>query len=419
MFVTRQLIQTQKFEWKEVKAIIWRNQFLKVDRTKIQVAQDKQIIYSKDGAILKIEEIDLIPKKQKAPMNIQQIINLQWLGQYGEQYQKIGRWTAIWMGVNVDIGGFYCEQGKKIGLWKEIIKFHQDQTITYESGEYINNKKVGQWKVIYNGLEIGGGTYNEDNQRHGKWVKVRALIQRNWTITYIGIYKNGKKVGVWDIYFKFQKRDQLIGGGVYDKTGQGCKTGQWIDIADGFQWDSYVIHNGEYKNGKKVGKWETLQKNLGNKLSLKMIGGGSYDEGNQGLKIDQWIDIGHIFQSAQVTYSGEYKQGNKIGRWDSWWKSKYKQNLKIGGGYYDKGGQSDKIGLWVDVSDEFFEESQVIFNGEYKNGKKIGRWGIWLRIQDRLGGNIGRKQMQIINKNILFQSSGGGAYNELGQKIGT
>ncbi|CAD8167926.1 unnamed protein product [Paramecium octaurelia] len=100
-----------------------------------------------------------------------------------------------------------------------------------------------------------------------------------------------------------------------------------------------------------------------------MIGGGSYDEGNQGLKIDQWIDIGHIFQSAQVTYSGEYKQGNKIGKWDSWWKSKYQQNLKIGGGYYDKGGQSDKIGLWVDISDEFFEESQVIFNGEYKNGK--------------------------------------------------
>ncbi|CAD8167922.1 unnamed protein product [Paramecium octaurelia] len=146
-----------------------------------------------------------------------------------------------------------------------------------------------------------------------------------------------------------------------------------------------------------------------------MIGGGSYDEGNQGLKIDQWIDIGHIFQSAQVTYSGEYKQGNKIGRWDSWWKSKYKQNLKIGGGYYDKGGQSDKIGLWVDVSDEFFEESQVIFNGEYKNGKKIGRWGIWLRIQDRLGGNIGRKQIDVFYE--WRQLTYNGDYNN-GKKVG-
>lgn len=49
------------------------------------------------------------------------------------------------------------------------------------------------------------------------------------------------------------------GGGSYDIWigGSSIKVGMWIELNDRFKWDLQVIEKGEYKNGKKFGRWDT------------------------------------------------------------------------------------------------------------------------------------------------------------------
>lgn len=47
---------------------------------------------------------------------------------------------------------------------------------------------------------------------------------------------------------------KLSGGGLYDENG--VKLGKWIELSDGFSINSKIISNGEYKNDKKVGRWD-------------------------------------------------------------------------------------------------------------------------------------------------------------------
>lgn len=36
------------------------------------------------------------------------------------------------------------------------------------------------------------------------------------------------------------------------------KIGKWFELSDGFMDTSQVIYNGVYKNGEKVGRWDIL-----------------------------------------------------------------------------------------------------------------------------------------------------------------
>ncbi|CAD8132509.1 unnamed protein product [Paramecium octaurelia] len=59
--------------------------------------------------------------------------------------------------------------------------------------------------------------------------------------------------------------------------------------------------------------WEMGDFSLG---KINFSGGGSNDEENQ-LKVGVWIELIDIYKwDSQVAYKGEYKKGQKIGRWD-------------------------------------------------------------------------------------------------------
>lgn len=45
-----------------------------------------------------------------------------------------------------------------------------------------------------------------------------------------------------------------------------------------------------------------------------------------------------------------------------------------GGGSYDEGGEGIKIGDWIEVHDEFIFGSEITYAGLYKNGIKVGTW---------------------------------------------
>ncbi|CAD8159247.1 unnamed protein product [Paramecium pentaurelia] len=359
---------------------------MKLVKTKIQITitQDHFLNYYYNGIILRNEILVDISQNPEILNNVEQIKYLRWQGEYGQNKKKLGKWIAFWNGeALIEVGGYF-KNGLKEGLWKQIFKSYWDKAQVYESGVYVQNQKVGMWNYFYKKNKIGVGSYNQIGLKNGKWIELIDEFQDNCQVTYRGVYKNGKKIGNWDIFYQ----NKQIGGGLYDELGNELKIGTWIEISDGFYSDSQVIYYGEYKNGKKIGGW--------NLVYIKFsIDCGSYDELGKGNKIGSWIELSDGFYEYQeIIIYGEYQDGKRVGRWDF-----EEIGQVIGGGKYNDNGE--KIGKWIDLSDESDFSSEITYKGQYKKGNKIGKWGIYF---------TDGKTKQI----------GGGQYDELdeGTKIG-
>ncbi|CAD8057991.1 unnamed protein product [Paramecium sonneborni] len=244
----------------------------------------------------------------------------------------------------------------------------------------------------------------------------------NSDITWRGVYsKQGIKVGVWEIYWKYGEKNTKIAGGEYDQ--QGRKFGKWIEQCDRFRYGNQSISIGKYnKQGVRVGIWE-LQCKIDGKINK--IGGGEYNE--QGCKIGKWIEQSEEFQFVnQTTWTGEYnKQGVKTGQWDIYCNLKGNNN-KVGGGQYNEYGF--KIGKWVEQCDGFLIDNQSLQIGEYSGGVKVGTWEIFWRYDDKMnkigggeyeqGHKVGKWIEQGIRFENLNQSTWMGEYNNEGVKVG-
>ncbi|CAD8171810.1 unnamed protein product [Paramecium octaurelia] len=134
----------------------------------ITFKNDNRIEYIKDGAIIRSDSIKEISKKPKVMTNMDQIMNLNWVGQYGQNNLKIGKWTIKWEGkILQDVGGEYSVDEKKQGKWKEIIKNYWSKAQVYKVGEYQNGLRTGKWKYIYGENVIGGGVFHKkDNENN-------------------------------------------------------------------------------------------------------------------------------------------------------------------------------------------------------------------------------------------------------------
>ncbi|CAD8164362.1 unnamed protein product [Paramecium octaurelia] len=217
----------------------------------IKLTQEKEIQYILNESIIRREQIYDISSKLEILSNYEQIKFLTWIGSYQKNYQKIGKWTAQWKGNKIyDVGGYYSIVGKKCGIWKEIINNYWEKAKIYELGEYINGERQGFWKFILDEKEIGGGRYNSIGQKDGKWIELNGGFWQNSKVSYIGEYKNGMKIGMWDI----QHENKRIGGGQYDE--QFGPIGKWVELIDGFYSYLEIIYIGEYNKGKKVGRWD-------------------------------------------------------------------------------------------------------------------------------------------------------------------
>ncbi|CAD8078487.1 unnamed protein product [Paramecium sonneborni] len=350
-------------------------------------------ITTTDGFILRVDSQENI---SNLIHNLEQIKHLQWLEQSKPSLNKVGKWTLIWKGLIVkNVGGDYIN-GIKQGQWKEPIQNYWTLAQVYEMGEYENGQKRGKWQYIYEDQEIGGGQYDNQYQKNGRWIELSQNFMRYCQVIYDGEYKNDKKINKWDFKHRFSNiyPFEQIGGGSYNQ--EGSKIGQWIELINNFYGQRQVTFNGEYDNCQKVGKWDTYFRSDGLfSCQFNLIGGGSYD--NQGLKNGKWVDLSNNFYKySQVTYEGNYKNGIKIDKWIINYKS---DNLEqIGGGFYDL--QGNKYGIWIELSEDFRLDSQIIYKGEYDKGNKVGKWNIMFRQID------------------VFEQIGGGNYNEYNTKIG-
>ncbi|CAD8208645.1 unnamed protein product [Paramecium octaurelia] len=400
----------QKWRMQSLNSFKWDFSYNRFIQTKYQIKfpnnNKNEMLYILDGVILRCQNSLLHQEELQQLNNIEQIQYLKWIGDYGQNKQRIGRWAATWNGeVLQEVGGIY-NNGEKQGFWKEPISNYWAKAKAYQIGEYKNNVKRGFWKFIYKDQDIGGGEYNVSGEKNGIWIELSEGFFNDSQVTYKGKYKNGKKNDKWETFVVHNGNTKMIGGGQYDTLG--VKYGLWIDISKEFQTDQYVTYQGQFQNGRRVGQWKIFYSrfNPSDDKMDELIGGGFYDQGAQGLKVGQWIDISNGFNNdAYVTYHGQYILGQKVGRWDIYYRRSFeKQNELIGGGLYDENGSGNKIKNWIELADGFKDFSQVIYQGQYINGKKVGRWEIKQRYDDL----------------DSFEKIGGGQYDEAnpGMKVG-
>ncbi|CAD8192451.1 unnamed protein product [Paramecium pentaurelia] len=321
--------------------------------------------------------------------------------------KKIGIWVEClrmngYQSFQVIGGGYYDNEGKelKIGSWVELIDFGINKQVTF-NGQYNNGYKIGRWNILSSDYsydqtkKIGGGCYNERGLKNGKWVEFDDHSASESYITYCGEYKNGQKVGLWNLYWNNDIYTyQLSGGGCYEIKKGGLKNGKWIESSDNFEKFRQIIYNGVYKDGKKMGKWDIFWRES-KENDFLLIGGGSYNEIEFGKKEGKWKELSVTFsKQSQIIFDGQYKNNQKIGRWNTYFSRNEEQFNQIGGGDYNYE-NGLKQGKWVDLFDNFREDSQVTYNGEYKNGQRVGRWDIYYR--ETLGEN--------------FEWIGGGSYD--------
>ncbi|CAD8112481.1 unnamed protein product [Paramecium sonneborni] len=285
--------------------------------------QSQLNLMKKKRQIIRIEQVKDQLQMSEILTNLEQIKYFQWCGNYGQNSQKVDRWTGSWNQITLeDVGGYYSIVGKKEGLWKELSQNYQGNDVQiYDVGKYINNQRRGTWKFIYDNKQIGGGNYNNQGKKNGRWIELSQNFQNISLIIYKGEYINGKKYGIWDILYK---RNANKAFGFYDQQNNfidSIKIGRWIEPDDGFWNLSQVINIGEYKYGKKVGLWD-IKYRISDNQSFQIIGGGYYKqlEDNSVLgsfKNGQWIELTDGFwRDKQVTYYGEYLNGYKVGKWD-------------------------------------------------------------------------------------------------------
>ncbi|CAD8089901.1 unnamed protein product [Paramecium sonneborni] len=297
-------------------------------------------------------------------------------GEYNMKGQKIGRWNILTLNYSNQLCGCinFDENGNKI--YKT-----ENKSIIFV-GQFRNNAKIDRWDTLYKYnekeyIKIGGGIYNQVEIKVGKWIEMDVGFKKVKQVTYKGEYNiNGMKVGRWNINFAYLEKDEYkeIGGGSYDQEEN--KIGKWIELDEEFDQQKQITYNGEYfMKGIKIGRWDINYCDLNGDGTYKLIGGGQYDQ--KGIKIGKWAELDKEFnQSKNITYNGEYSsKGIKIGLWDINYcdrdgDGKYKL---IGGGSFNQEGT--KIGRWTELNGIFSKYYQFTQSGEYnKKGKKIGVW---------------------------------------------
>ncbi|CAD8129211.1 unnamed protein product [Paramecium sonneborni] len=148
----------------------------------------------------------------------------------------------------------------------------------------------------------------------GRWIELDEGFQVNKQVIYNGEYNaKSMKIGKWIIVF-WGNNMCVQGDNIVVVKGQ-KKIGTWIELDEGFDYYKQVAYNGEYNmKDKKVGRWDIWWKYNGQN---KQIGDGSYDQGEDQKKIGSQVEVDPIFYDyKQVTCRGEYNlKGKKVGIW--------------------------------------------------------------------------------------------------------
>ncbi|CAK76177.1 unnamed protein product (macronuclear) [Paramecium tetraurelia] len=401
--------------------------------------------YLQDGEILKKEKKT---DKIEINKNIEMIKYAKWDGELNNQNMKCGNWQAFWKGKKLGIGGYYDQCNLKTGKWVEFFNQYWEQItlsilqvgvklFSQENTKMERNSVFGKHSIDTNKGNYFKQclcTYDKDGLQQGRSFEVSEQFWDLCQVFEFGVYRDGKKVGRWEIQ---SKQSIILGGGNYNQ--KGLKDGRWVELESNF-WKYFqlrvirqnqVIQIGDYQNGIKIGFWKIqfkmtelfdYQDMYKNFLKYNR-GGGSYLNDK---KIGRWKEIHDNFHNqCQVIYAGEYFNGVKIGQWNTLYKG-IRQDEYINMYYImitilieeeanilmEKKQNNGQIYILISksiVALSYLSQCQVFQTGVYEEGLKQGQWKILFRINNQEN----HQNMQIINQNQR-----GTGYYENGLQIG-
>ncbi|CAD8118130.1 unnamed protein product [Paramecium primaurelia] len=139
----------------------------------------------------------------------------------------------------------------------------------------------------------GGGNYNDRGLKFGQWIEIYDKFWDYCKVLFVGNYKEGIKIGDWEVHFYQQDNNSLkIGKGTYNDLGM--KTGYWTEPSETF-WEKFqVIYEGQYSNGIKSGKWNAFFT--------------GHLHNRNGIKIKKWMDLYENYLEQPI-YVGKYQDG--------------------------------------------------------------------------------------------------------------
>ncbi|CAD8108700.1 unnamed protein product [Paramecium sonneborni] len=426
---------------------------------------EKKFIQQTEQTSISFEVLENDNKKLKfnSIQNLEQAKHLQVEGQYGVKGNRIRKWKYFWKGQEIG----YCQYniwGQQDGNQIELCDNYSDKKNVLEIGQCSKGKRCGKWSFYCGYRQIGGGSYNEEGIKTGKWVELDSQFKLERQIIYQGEYNmKGLKIGKWNIEYcnPGQEEYKKIGGGLYDQENQ-IKNGQWIELWDNFEKYTQVISYGKYsQEGIKVDKWDFQYRQYNEqkyrqmqmvmdliiKRELKYRVGYSQMMGLTG-KNKSFIKV-IIMQEGQKLVNGIFtfviqekkyriklvvdpmiNREQRMGCGQNCGKDfvsrlrslrmvdiirkvlrqidgifvivlKITKIMNQCGGFYDSEGI--KTGKWVELDEHFFWEKQIIYEGQYNwKGMKIGQWD--------------SKYCSFYDKE--YKLVGGGSYNQKGVKAG-
>tara|TARA_B100000686_G_scaffold354186_1_gene463123 strand:- start:11015 stop:12142 length:1128 start_codon:yes stop_codon:yes gene_type:complete len=293
---------------------------------------------------------------------------------------------------------WYYKNGKRDGIsrsyWPDgILKQERTWKNGKQDGLYI------EWRHT-DGRKIREYTYR-GGQRDGSQIEYWANGQKKIERTFkngeedglrIEWYKNGQKKMIgfkgWTKYWISEHNWELTGESIlfnfWDENGkimveEGNGKFNWTyKLRSG--WDDAVgFVEGNYKNGKRDGKWIFYDQDKKSNSELIYKKGVPFN----GIKT-KW------YENGQKKYERTYKDGKEYGLWTEWYyngqkkyEETYKDGLKDGLvlGWHENGNKKyeqnykkgKKEGLWIRWFINGVKKEEKI----YKSGKPVGVWTFW------------------------------------------
>ncbi len=234
--------------------------------------------------------------------------------------------------VKLDVVNTYYESGKKksSGTYKE--GYPEGFTRRFsEEGVIIGSE------LYKDGYKIGEGIYDEKGYKQGLWKEYYITGE----LKAQGEYSNDKKIGEWVYYYSNGKVEQR---GKYGKDNK--PTGDW----KWFYESGNLLRSESFIKGLPEG--EMIEYTDSSEIVTK----GVFSDGE---KEGFWVS-----NDGDMRYEGEYKGGNRYGKWKT---------------FYNGNGKQAEEGTYIDGLENgkfvyYYYNGKPKEEGEYLMGNKEGNW---------------------------------------------
>jgi antitoxin component YwqK of YwqJK toxin-antitoxin module len=294
-----------------------------------------------------------------------------------EKGRKQGVWKTFYDNMNIKteckyfddkLNGYYKEYNEKGEVIKtikyidgveqtdaqELVKLDVNVTEYYNNGKpkkivtskngikegiertYNEDGTISNSKIYKNGILVSSGIVDESGKYQGPFEEYYP----DGTLKSKGEYKDGKKVGKWMYYYPNGVEEQV---GVYKND---IPTDEWI----WYYPNKQIKRKEKFIKGKEDGEYIEYDEN-GN-----IITKGNYYEG---LEDGEWI-----YEYGDFKEIGTYKEGVRVGEWKGYFKSNNKLAYSI---KYVDGNENGKFIF-------YYENGTPRIEGNYVMGLKEGVW---------------------------------------------